>query len=103
MMHHSLGVQEAAVIGVPDEYRGETVKAFVSLKPGLLRPILFVCISGLCECYRVHCAPRGDPGLLQGQAGSLQVPENRRDCRGYSQEPLWQDAEARTEAAAEQR
>jgi long-chain acyl-CoA synthetase len=29
------GVREAAVVGVPDEYRGETVKAFVSLKPGL--------------------------------------------------------------------
>ncbi|MGW8816210.1 class I adenylate-forming enzyme family protein [Gordonia terrae] len=27
-------VGEAAVIGVPDEYRGETVKAFVTLKPG---------------------------------------------------------------------
>lgn len=27
-------VKEAAVIGVPDEYRGETVKAFVALKPG---------------------------------------------------------------------
>lgn len=27
-------VREAAVIGVPDEYRGETVAAFVSLKPG---------------------------------------------------------------------
>lgn len=27
-------VLEAAVIGVPDEYRGETVKAFVVLKPG---------------------------------------------------------------------
>jgi long-chain acyl-CoA synthetase len=27
-------VLEAAVIGVPDDYRGETVKAFVSLKPG---------------------------------------------------------------------
>ncbi|MFC4942618.1 class I adenylate-forming enzyme family protein [Pseudonocardia sp. GCM10023141] len=27
-------VREAAVIGVPDAYRGETVKAFVSLKPG---------------------------------------------------------------------
>jgi long-chain acyl-CoA synthetase len=27
-------VREAAVVGVPDEYRGETVKAFVSLKPG---------------------------------------------------------------------
>ena len=28
-------VREAAVVGVPDEYRGETVKAFVSLKPGV--------------------------------------------------------------------
>jgi long-chain acyl-CoA synthetase len=27
-------VREAAVVGVPDEYRGETVKAFVSLEPG---------------------------------------------------------------------
>ena len=27
-------VREAAVVGVPDEYRGEHVKAFVSLKPG---------------------------------------------------------------------
>jgi long-chain acyl-CoA synthetase len=27
-------VREAAVIGVPDDYRGETVKAFVSVKPG---------------------------------------------------------------------
>ncbi|MGH3494728.1 MAG: AMP-binding protein, partial [Sciscionella sp.] len=27
-------VREAAVVGIPDEYRGETVKAFVSLKPG---------------------------------------------------------------------
>lgn len=27
-------VREAAVIGVPDSYRGETVKAYVSLKPG---------------------------------------------------------------------
>jgi long-chain acyl-CoA synthetase len=28
-------VREVAVIGVPDDYRGETVKAFVSLKPGV--------------------------------------------------------------------
>ena len=28
------GVREAAVVGVPDEYRGETVKAYVSRKPG---------------------------------------------------------------------
>lgn len=28
-------VREAAVVGVPDEYRGETVKAVVSLRPGM--------------------------------------------------------------------
>lgn len=28
------GIREAAVVGVPDAYRGETVKAFVSLKAG---------------------------------------------------------------------
>ncbi|MCW2583790.1 MAG: Acetyl-coenzyme synthetase, partial [Klenkia sp.] len=27
-------VREAAVVGIPDERRGETVKAYVSLKPG---------------------------------------------------------------------
>jgi long-chain acyl-CoA synthetase len=27
-------VREAAVVGVPDAYRGETVKAYVSLRPG---------------------------------------------------------------------
>jgi long-chain acyl-CoA synthetase len=27
-------VSEAAVVGVPDEYRGETVKAYVTLRPG---------------------------------------------------------------------
>src|SRR6185503_471432 len=29
-------VREAAVIGVPDPYRGETIKAVISLKPGML-------------------------------------------------------------------
>jgi long-chain acyl-CoA synthetase len=33
LMSHP-AVREAAVVGVPDEYRGETVKAFVSVKPG---------------------------------------------------------------------
>lgn len=30
-------VREAAVVGVPDDYRGETVKAFVSPRPGRQR------------------------------------------------------------------
>ncbi|WBB61252.1 AMP-binding protein [Streptomyces sp. WMMC500] len=34
VLHRHPAVREAAVVGVPDEYRGETVKAFVSLVPG---------------------------------------------------------------------
>jgi long-chain acyl-CoA synthetase len=34
VLYHHPAVREAAVVGVADEYRGETVKAFVSLRPG---------------------------------------------------------------------
>jgi long-chain acyl-CoA synthetase len=34
VLYQHAAVREAAVIGVPDEYRGETVKAFVSIRPG---------------------------------------------------------------------
>ncbi|TCP56950.1 long-chain acyl-CoA synthetase [Tamaricihabitans halophyticus] len=34
VLYEHPAVREVAVVGVPDEYRGETVKAFVSLKPG---------------------------------------------------------------------
>ncbi|HEY2220489.1 AMP-binding protein [Actinomycetospora sp.] len=34
VLYEHPGVREAAVVGVPDEYRGETVKAFVSVRPG---------------------------------------------------------------------
>ncbi len=34
VLYRHEAVREAAVVGVPDPYRGETVKAFVSLKPG---------------------------------------------------------------------
>ena len=33
VLYEHPAVREAAVVGVPDEYRGETVKAFVSLRP----------------------------------------------------------------------
>jgi long-chain acyl-CoA synthetase len=35
VLYMHAAVQEAAVVGVADAYRGETVKAFVSLKPGM--------------------------------------------------------------------
>jgi len=34
VLYRHAAVREAAVVGVPDEYRGETVHAFVSLQPG---------------------------------------------------------------------
>ncbi|WAL69522.1 long-chain fatty acid--CoA ligase [Amycolatopsis cynarae] len=34
VLYEHEAVREAAVVGVPDVYRGETVKAFVSLRPG---------------------------------------------------------------------
>src|SRR5262245_42326814 len=34
VLYQHPAVKEAAVVGVPDEYRGETVKAFVSLNAG---------------------------------------------------------------------
>jgi long-chain acyl-CoA synthetase len=34
VLYEHAAVREAAVVGVPDDYRGETVKAYVSLKPG---------------------------------------------------------------------
>jgi long-chain acyl-CoA synthetase len=34
VLYQHPAVREAAVVGVPDDYRGETVKAFVSLRAG---------------------------------------------------------------------
>jgi len=34
VLYEHPAVREAAVVGIPDDYRGETVKAFVSLRPG---------------------------------------------------------------------
>ncbi|HMK36538.1 MAG TPA: AMP-binding protein [Desulfomonilaceae bacterium] len=43
------GVKEAAVIGVPDQYRGETVKAFVALKPGFESSVTREEIVAFCK------------------------------------------------------
>ena len=74
MLYEHAAVREAAVVGVPDEYRGETVKAFVSLKAGQDR-----------HRGRAH-------RLLQGADGGLQVPAQRRVPRraaedGHRQDP----------------
>jgi long-chain acyl-CoA synthetase len=35
VLYEHPAVSEATVLGIPDQYRGETVKAYVVLKPGL--------------------------------------------------------------------
>jgi len=53
-------VQEAAVVGVPDPYRGETVKAFVVLKPGV-----HATADELIAHCRRHLAAYKVPKLLE--------------------------------------
>ena len=43
------GVKETAVVGMPDPYRGETVKAFVALKDGLKEPVTPEDIIAFCK------------------------------------------------------
>ncbi len=56
-------VQEAAVVGVPDEYRGETVAAFIVLKPG------YAPSEKMHEAIRAYCkqnlAPYKVPTIVE--------------------------------------
>jgi len=49
VLYEHEAVREAAVVGVPDPYRGETVKAYVSLKPG---------VTATVEELAAHCKQR---------------------------------------------
>lgn len=53
-------VQEAVVIGVPDPYRGETVKAFVVLKEGQK-----MTEEALIEYASAHLAPYKRPKIIE--------------------------------------
>jgi len=53
-------VREAAVVGVPDEYRGETVKAFVALKAGQTATV-----EALIEHCKKNLASYKYPRLLE--------------------------------------
>lgn len=60
VLYQHMAVEEAIVIGVPDSYRGETVKAFVKLKPGTdIEP------ETLIEFAKLNLAPYKVPKLIE--------------------------------------
>lgn len=62
VLYRHEAVREAAVVGVPDPYRGETVKAFVSLKPGYEGKIRS---EDLVEFCRAHLAAYKYPRIVE--------------------------------------
>ena len=59
VLYEHPAVNEAAVVGIPDAYRGETVKAYVSLKPGYQGKVTEEDIIKFCrEKIATYKAPR---------------------------------------------
>ena len=58
VLYQHPSVREAAVVGIPDEYRGETVKAFVSVDPAMERPAAEELIAYCRERLAAYKVPR---------------------------------------------
>ncbi len=73
VLYRHADVAEVLVIGVPDEYRGETVKAFVALKPGAdtdAETLLAHCRTLLAP-YKVPRVVEFRDGLPKSAVGKL--------------------------------
>jgi long-chain acyl-CoA synthetase len=81
-------VLEAGVIGIPDEYRGELVKAFVALKPGMTttgEELIEHCRAGLAR-FKVPAEIEILPALPKTAVGkilhrSLRETQTDKDAR----------------------
>jgi long-chain acyl-CoA synthetase len=90
VLYEHEAVREAAVIGVPDAYRGETVKAFVSLRPGMAATadeLIAFCRKRMAAYKYPRQIELLDeiPKTLTGKLlrRELRAREQRRDRRGH--------------------
>jgi len=74
VLYQHPAVREAAVIGMPDTYRGEIVKAYVSLKPGAAATI-----DALAEHCRANLAKYKVPSLFEIVADIPKTPVGKID------------------------
>ena len=89
VLHQHPGIKEAAVIGVPDEYWGETVKAWVVSKPGVTlteEEVITFCTSRLAHYKRpqsiafVNRLPKNAAGkVMKTYLGTLLTKLNNFD------------------------
>jgi long-chain acyl-CoA synthetase len=73
-------VREAAVVGVPDSYRGETIKAYISLRPGMdlvIDELLQLCRAKLAG-YKVPRLVEVLPDLPKTASGKIMRVELRK-------------------------
>jgi len=73
VLYSHAAVMEAGVIGVPDEYRGERVRAYVSLRPGMeasVEELIEHCRSQLAR-YKVPSEIRILTGLPKTAVGKI--------------------------------
>ena len=58
VLYQHEAVREAAVVGVPDAYRGETVKAYVSLRAGTATATAEELMAFCCQQMAAYKYPR---------------------------------------------
>lgn len=91
-IHEHADVEEAAVIGIPDDYRGEAAKAFVKLRPGAKRMTL----EGLRAFLEERLGPHELPAALEIRDALPRTPVGK-----LSKLELKQEEAARRANAAE--
>ncbi|MBK9606837.1 MAG: long-chain fatty acid--CoA ligase [Betaproteobacteria bacterium] len=89
MMYAHPDIQEACVIGVPDPYRGESVKAFVVLKAGSRGSVQAADIIGWCKAsmaaYKVPQKIEFRDSLPKSGAGKLMWRQLQEEERSRAQ------------------